>query len=96
MGWLLSTIDNGGAEIKYGYYSDGMLKMTQIGGNGNTKIDITYDSRRNKASICDPSYGLVKYKNDALGNVLEIANTHDVVKYEYDVLRVKRKRRYEI
>ncbi len=86
MGWLLSTIDNGGAEIKYGYYSDGMLKMTQIGGNGNTKIDITYDSRRNKTSICDPSYGLVKYKNDALGNVLEIANTHDVVKYEYDVL----------
>ena len=67
MGWLLSTIDNGDAEIKYGYYSDGMLKMTQIGGNGNTKIDITYDSRRNKASICDPSYGLVKYKNDAFG-----------------------------
>lgn len=86
MGWLINTTDNGGNTIKYEYYCDGKMKSSQIGENRNTRITMTYDNRRNRASIYDPNYGMVSYENDALGNVIRIENAQDIIKYEYDVL----------
>ncbi len=86
MGWLISTIDDGGCEVKYEYYSDGLMKTTQIGGSGKSRIDVTYDNGRNKSSLYDSNYGLIRYKNDALGNIKKIVDAQNVVEYEYDVL----------
>ncbi len=86
MGWMTSVVDNGGNEVKYEYYSDGMLKSAQIGGKGNTKVLVTYDNRRNKTSVQDPNYGKISYTNDALGNIKRIVNAQDVIEMEYDVL----------
>lgn len=86
MGWVTSVTDGDGSVIKYDYYSDGMLKSAQIGEDKNSRISVDYDNRRNKTSMYDPNYGLVSYKNDALGNVRKIVNAQDVVEIDYDVL----------
>lgn len=86
MGWLISAIDDGGSEIKYEYYSDGKMRSAQIGGSKITRIEVAYDNRRNKISLQDPNYGLVSYKNDALGNIKKISDAQNIVEYEYDVL----------
>ncbi len=86
MGWVTTVLDNGNDEIKYEYYSDGNVKSVQIGGNRNTRISLTYDNRRNKASVCDPNYGLLSYKYDALGNIKKITNAQYVIEMEYDIL----------
>ena len=86
MGWLTNTVDNGGNQVNYEYYSDGKLKSAQLGDDKNTRIVVTYDNRRNKSSLEDPNYGKVSYENDALGNVIRIVNEQDVVEMEYDVL----------
>lgn len=97
MGWLTSVVDAGGNEVNYEYYSDGSLKSTQIGEARNTRIEITYDNRRNKTSICDPNYGLVSYKYDALGNIVEMRNLQEVITYEYDVLgRIVSENEYDV
>ena len=93
MGWLTSVIDNGGSEIKYEYYSDGCLESAQIGKDRKSRMSVTYDNRRNKASVDDPNYGLVSYKNDALGNVKKIISSQYVIDMEYDVLGRKMLRR---
>lgn len=85
-GWLIKAVDDGGKEIRYEYYSDGKIKTTQIGENKATRIEVTYDNRRNKASLYDPNYGLISYKNDALGNVKKVYDAQNVVVYDYDVL----------
>lgn len=86
MGWLTTVVDNGGNVVKYEYYSDGLLKSTQLGENGNSRISIVYDNRRNRASIYDPNHGQMSYKYDALGNLVKISNSQYVVEMEYDVL----------
>ncbi len=85
MGWVVRTIDNGGNEISYDYYSDGLLKSAQVGENEKSKITITYDNCRNKSSLYDPNVGLVSYKNDVFGNVKKIVDAQNVVEFEYDV-----------
>lgn len=86
MGWVTSVIDNGGNEIKYEYYSDGKLKYTQVGTNRTNRVVFTYDNRGNKASVLDPSFGLMSYKYDALGNVKKIINSQYCIEMDYDVL----------
>ena len=86
MGWITSVIDNGGNEIKYEYYSDGKLKTAQLGTNEISRISVTYDNRRNKASVNDPNYGLMSYSYDALGNIKRIVNAQYTIEMEYDVL----------
>ena len=99
MGWMTSVVDNGGGEVAYEYYSDGLLKSAQVFGNNVTSIFITYDNRRNKSSVSDPNCGKMSYTNDALGNVVKIANAQNVVEIGYDVLgrmvsRVEENSRY--
>lgn len=87
MGWLVSTTDNGGNEIKYEYYCDGRVKSAQIGNNKLNRIEVTYDNLRNRQSLYDPNYGLILYKNNALGHIVRITKPKcDVVDFEYDVL----------
>ena len=87
MGWPTNTIDAGGNLIYYEYYSDGLLKSSQIGDDVNTKILISYDNNRNKNSMYDPNNGLVKYENDAVGNIVKvITSKNNVSEYQYDVL----------
>ena len=93
MGWMMSVVENEGDEIKYEYYSDGNLKFAQIGENRNTRISVTYDNCRNKASLYDPNYGLISYENDVLGNVKKLSTKQYIVEFEYDVLGRKMQRR---
>lgn len=86
MGWMSSAVDYGGGEVLYEYYSDGMLKSAQVAENKVSTIYVTYDNRRNKTSVNDPNCGLMSYKNDALGNVVEIVNAQNVIEIEYDIL----------
>lgn len=85
MGWIVSVVDNGGNEIKYEYYGDGMLKSSQIGENKNSRVVVTYDNCRKKSSLYDPNTGLISYKNDVLGNVKQIADSQNIIEFEYDV-----------
>ena len=80
-GWLVETKDNVGNRIGYEYYCDGKIKCAQI---GDSRVAVTYDNCRNRSSLYDPNFGLVSYKNDALGNVLKIVNSQSVVEFDYD------------
>ena len=85
MGWLVKTTDDGGNEIEYEYYSDGLLESAQICGNEKSRVSVTYDNCRNRSSLYDPNFGLVSYTNDALGNIRKIVDAQSVVEFEYDV-----------
>lgn len=83
--WLISTIDIGGNEVRYDYYSDGLVKSSQIGNNAKTRISVTYDNCRNKKTLDDPNYGLITYDYDAFGNVKKIISpNNNYTEYQYD------------
>ena len=84
--WLVETVDAGGNEIKYEYFCDGLVKSAQIGNNVKTKLSVTYDNCRNRASLYDPNYGLTTYEYDAWGNVVRIRNPKNAdIEFRYDV-----------
>ena len=86
MDWLIETVDAGGNKIKYDYFCDGMAKSAQIGNDARTKLSVTYDNCRNRASLYDPNYGLTTYEYDAWGNVVRIKNPKNaVVELQYDM-----------
>lgn len=70
-GWVVRTVDVGGNVLTFDYYSDGLLKSSQIGNNSATKVSFEYDHRRNKSKVDDPSSGIVSYEYDAFGNLLK-------------------------
>lgn len=86
MGWLVETEDAGGNKIKYEYFCDGLVKSAQVGNDVKTKLSVTYDNCRNKASLYDPNYGLTTYEYDAWGNVVRIKNPKNAsVEFQYDM-----------
>lgn len=83
--WLESTVDIGGNEVRYEYYSDGLVKSSQIGNNSKTKITLTYDNNRNRKTLSDPNYGLITYDYDAFGNIKKIISPNkNYTEYQYD------------
>lgn len=86
-GWLVNATDIGGNVIAYEYYSDGLIKSAVINNNDNTKVSIKYDNSRKRSYISDPTYGIVRYVNDALGNITKVVmNNGNVTEFEYDKL----------
>lgn len=87
MGWMVATVDVGGNEILYDYYSDGMIKSAAIANNPHTKITVSYDNLRNRKTLHDPNYGLVSYEYNALGNLMKVVSPNGgVMTFKYDVL----------
>ena len=85
MDWLVEASDAGGNVIKYEYFCDGLIKSAQVGNNSKTKISVTYDNCRNRNSLYDPNYGLVKYEYDSWGNIVKIKNPKNAeVEFQYD------------
>lgn len=86
-GCMVNIIDGGGNTVAYEYYSDGLIKSATINNNDNTKVTIKYDNNRNRSYISDPNCGMVRYFNDALGNITKvITHNGNVSEFGYDQL----------
>ncbi|MBR0538841.1 MAG: VCBS repeat-containing protein [Bacteroidales bacterium] len=87
LGQKTKSVDAAGTEVTYGYYSDGKLKWTQVGGNPDTQITLEYDDAGNRTMIHDPNYGAVKETYDAFGQLrTSLSPKHDLTRYEYDIM----------
>lgn len=85
MGWRIQTIDVGGNNINYDYYSDGKLKSSMIGDDAQTKVEYEYDGRRNLLRMRDPACGEILYSYNAYGELTEQTNAKNcVTMYIYD------------
>lgn len=85
MGWVVETVDVGGNKVNFDYYSDGLMKSSQIGSNSATKVTFEYDHLRNKSKIDDPSSGTIRYEYDAFGNLLKTKMPHNkTISCDYD------------
>ena len=84
--WLIRSVDIGGNVLYYEYYSDGLLKSTQIDNLPLTKVSVTYDNCRNKKTLNDPDYGTIIYEYDALSNLKKVKMpNNNYIEYQYDV-----------
>ena len=87
LGQKTKSVDAAGTEVTYGYYPDGKLRWTRVGGNPDTQITLEYDDAGNRTRIHDPNYGPVTETYDAFGQLrTSLTPKGDLTEYDYDVL----------
>ena len=87
MGWVVNSTDAAGNRVVNDYYPDGNLKCSQIEGDNNTKMEMTYDNRGNRTSISDPNYGLITSEYNAFNELIKQTSPKmDETSYYYDGL----------
>lgn len=87
MGWTVKSTDADGNSVLYGYNPDGKPLWSKIEGHDETRIEMTYDARRNRITLLDPDYGLTTSQYNAYGELsCRVTPKGDSTFFEYDLL----------